>query len=254
MKKNFDDLEGKNIIVTGGNKGIGQQISKDFSELGANVIVIGRDQSSLSETLDLLSENNGNHSIYALDITKINEVEKTIKQIIMSYGTIDVLVNNAGINITKPALEVQEEDWDKVLDINLKASFFVSQFIGKYMTKQKKGKIVNIASQVGFVGYFDRAAYSASKGGVIQLTKSLAVEWAKYNINVNAVAPTFVETSLTEKMFENQDFKEDVLERILFHKLPTPNDISGAVLYLSSQLSNFVTGETIKVDGGWTAI
>ncbi|MHC3757694.1 SDR family NAD(P)-dependent oxidoreductase [Staphylococcus succinus] len=254
MTKGFDDLKGKNIVVTGGNKGIGQQISKDLAEFGANIIVIGRDITSLNETLTILKRNGGYHSIYVLDITKINEVEKTIETIIKNYGTIDVLVNNAGINITKPALEIQEDDWDKVLDINLKSLFFISQFVGKYMSKEGKGKIINIASQVGFVGYFNRAPYASSKGGVIQLTKSLAVEWAKYNINVNAVAPTFVETSLTEKMFENQEFKEDVLERILFHKLPTPNDISGAVLYLSSQLSNFVTGETIKVDGGWTAM
>lgn len=123
MTKGFDDLKGKNIVVTGGNKGIGQQISKDLAEFGANIIVIGRDITSLNETLTILKRNGGYHSIYVLDITKINEVEKTIETIIKNYGTIDVLVNNAGINITKPALEIQEDDWDKVLDINLKSLF-----------------------------------------------------------------------------------------------------------------------------------
>ncbi|MFQ3905299.1 SDR family oxidoreductase [Staphylococcus sp. Mo2-7] len=159
-----------------------------------------------------------------------------------------------GINISKPAFEIEENDWENVLDINLKSLFFISKFVGKYMAQEQRGKIVNMASQVGFVGYFDRAPYASSKGGVIQLTKALAVEWAQYNINVNAIAPTFVETELTEKMFKNEAFKEDVLDRILFHKMPKPTDISGAVIYLSSQLSNFVTGETIKIDGGWTAI
>jgi len=254
LPKNFNDLEGKTVIVTGGNRGIGQEIAIDFAQLGANVIVIARDKNSLNQTLDLLNESRGHHKIYALDITEINEVSTVINDVISIYGKIDVLVNNAGINISKPAFEIDEEDWNKVLDTNLKALFFISKFVGKYMAKEENGKIVNVASQVGFVGYYDRASYASSKGGVIQLTKALAVEWAQYNINVNAIAPTFVETELTEKMFENKTFKEDVLNRILFHKMPQPTDISGAVIYLSSQLSNFVTGETIKVDGGWTAI
>lgn len=254
MQKNFNDLEGKTVIVTGGNRGIGQEIAIDFAQLGANVIVIARDKDSLDKTLDILNESSGQHTVYALDMTQIDQLSKVIDDIISIYEKIDVLVNNAGINISKPAFEIEENDWENVLDINLKSLFFISKFVGKYMAQEQRGKIVNMASQVGFVGYFDRAPYASSKGGVIQLTKALAVEWAQYNINVNAIAPTFVETELTEKMFKNEAFKEDVLDRILFHKMPKPTDISGAVIYLSSQLSNFVTGETIKIDGGWTAI
>jgi NAD(P)-dependent dehydrogenase (short-subunit alcohol dehydrogenase family) len=187
-------------------------------------------------------------------MTKINDLYNIINQILKTYKKIDILVNNAGINITKPALEIEESDWDKVLDTNLKSLFFISKFIAKNMIEQSKGKIVNMASQVGFVGYFNRSSYASSKGGVIQLTKTLAIEWADNNINVNAVAPTFVETDLTKNMLQSPEFTEDILNRILFHKMPKADDISNTVLFLSSDLSDFITGETIKVDGGWTAI
>lgn len=254
LSKSFIDLKNKNVVITGGNKGIGQKIAIDFAELGANVIIIGRDNNALNQTLDILNRYDGNHNAFSLDITKLNKVSETVEQIIAIYKSIDILVNNAGINISKPAFEIEEEDWDKVLELNLKSLFFISKFFGRYMAEEKGGKIINVASQVGFVGYHNRAPYSSSKGGVIQLTKSLAIEWAKYNINVNAIAPTFVETKLTEEMFKDKKFKEDVLNRVLFHKLPKLDDITGAILYLSSNLSNFITGETIKIDGGWTAI
>ncbi|MEY8602186.1 SDR family oxidoreductase [Staphylococcus nepalensis] len=254
LSKSFIDLKNKNVVITGGNKGIGQKIAIDFAELGANVIIIGRDNNALNQTLDILNRYDGNHNAFSLDITKLNKVSETVEQIIAIYKSIDILVNNAGINISKPAFEIEEEDWDKVLELNLKSLFFISKFFGRYMAEEEGGKIINVASQVGFVGYHNRAPYSSSKGGVIQLTKSLAIEWAKYNINVNAIAPTFVETKLTEEMFKDKKFKEDVLNRVLFHKLPKLDDITGAILYLSSNLSNFITGETIKIDGGWTAI
>jgi 2-deoxy-D-gluconate 3-dehydrogenase len=169
-------------------------------------------------------------------------------------GGLDVLVNNAGVNIPKPAEEVTEEDWDQIIDTNLKGLFFCSQQAGKYMIPNKSGKIINIVSQMAFVGYYNRTAYCSSKGGAVQLTKALAVEWAKHHIKVNAVAPTFVETEMTKTMFENRDFYEDVMNRIPLGELARPADITGAVLFLASDMGNFITGETIKVDGGWTAI
>jgi len=254
MEMYFSELKNKTVIVTGGSKGIGKDIALSFARLGANVIIIGRNKEALDDTLSELNAIHSNNKAFQADVNHINQVRELTDRVVREYGTIDVLVNNAGVNIPKPALEVTEEDWDTILDTNLKASFFFSQAAAKYMVKQNKGKIINIASQMSFVGYIKRSAYCSSKGGVVQMTKALAVEWAKYHINVNAVAPTFVETDLTAKMFEDEEFLKDVKSRILLDGMPKPKDISGAVLYLASDLANFVTGETIKVDGGWTAI
>ncbi|MCM3568959.1 glucose 1-dehydrogenase [Neobacillus mesonae] len=255
MKQHFSDLQNKTVIVTGGSKGIGQSIAQSFAELNANVVIIGRSQDALEQTLALLQEFDGNHKAFAADVNDINRVQSIIGEVVQQYGKIDVLVNNAGVNIPKPALEVTEEDWDRILDTNLKSVFFISQAVGKHMIESgTKGRIINIASQMSFVGYIKRAAYCSSKGGVVQLTKALAVEWASYGINVNAVAPTFVETEFTAAMFTDKAFKKDVESRILLGKMPKAKDITGAVLYLASDLADFVTGETIKVDGGWTAI
>lgn len=250
----FSEMKDKVVVITGGNSGIGREIALEFSKLGSKVIAIGRNIKSLEETKMLLDENGEENAVVQLDISNIEKMKKEINNIFQKYGRIDVLVNNAGINISKDAFDVSEDDWDKVLDINLKAMFFISQAVGEKMKETGGGRIINMASQMSFVGYVKRAAYGSSKGGVLQLTKALAVEWAKYNINVNAVAPTFVETKLTEKIFEDKSFKEDVYSRILFDELPKPSDVVGGVLYLASDLSNFVTGETIKIDAGWTVI
>jgi len=255
MNPYFSDLQNKTVIVTGGSKGIGKEIALSFARLNANVIILGRNQKALDQALIELQAIHRHNKAFQVDVNDIKGVQKIVAKIIEYYGTVDVLVNNAGINIPKPAIEVTEEDWDKVIDTNLKSLFFISQAVAKQMIKQESGgRVINIASQMSFVGYYKRAAYCSSKGGVVQLTKALAVEWATHKINVNAVAPTFIETELTSKMFEDEEFKKDVESRILLGKLPKSGDISGAVLYLASNLANFVTGETIKVDGGWTAI
>lgn len=254
MNNYFKELENKTIVVTGGSKGIGKSIALTFAQLKANVVISGRNKSALEETLEELQEYNKNCIAISGDLSNIDEVRHLIDTAAETFGSVDVLINNAGINIAKPALDVTEEDWDTVLDLNLKTAFFASQAAAKYMISQKSGRIINIASQMAFVGYIKRAAYCSSKGGLVQLTKALAVEWARQGIRVNAVAPTFIETEFTAKMFEDKEFKKDVDSRILLDGLSQPEDISGAVLYLASNMANFVTGETIKVDGGWTAI
>ena len=254
MQPYFSDLENKTVIVTGGSKGIGKEIARPFAELQANVVIVGRDEAALEKTLLSCMSTMPDAYRFKADLKDVEQIRAMVDKIAAEFGTVDVLVNNAGINIAKAAIEVTEDDWDQVLDINLKSTFFCSQAAATYMIPQDSGKIINIVSQMAFVGYYKRAAYCSSKGGAVQLTKALAVEWAESGINVNAVAPTFIETELTTKMFEDEAFKNDVESRILLGKLAQPGDISGAVLYLASNLSNFVTGETIKVDGGWTAI
>ncbi|RSL33554.1 SDR family oxidoreductase [Salibacterium salarium] len=250
----FSDLQNKSVLVTGGSKGIGKDIALGFAKNQANVIISGRNETSLQDTVQELRKHNPSCYYVQADVTNMEDIEKMFRMAVDYAGRLDILVNNAGLNITKPALDVTEEDWDQVLDTNLKSAFFCSQKAAKYMTENNAGKIINIASQMGFVGYWDRAAYCSSKGGMIQLTKTLAIEWAKYNINVNAVAPTYIKTELTSTMFEDEEFEKDVYQRIPLGKLADPSDVTGAVLYLSSTISKFVTGETIKVDGGWTAL
>jgi len=250
----FSELKDKKVIVTGGSKGIGKEIAISFAKLGANVIITGRNQKTLASTTEELKKYSPNCSYILADSQNVDEIFYMVDEAIRFLDGLDILVNNAGVNIPKPATEVTEKDWDTVVDTNLKGTFFASQRAGKYMITRKKGKIINIVSQMAFVGYIKRAAYCSSKGGAVQLTKALAIEWAPFNIKVNAVAPTFIETEFTSSMFKDEEFYRDVLNRIPLGKLAKPSDVTGAVLYLASEMSNFVTGETIKVDGGWTAI
>ncbi|GEN54939.1 SDR family NAD(P)-dependent oxidoreductase [Halobacillus faecis] len=254
MTAHFSDIKGKHVIVTGGSKGIGRDVAIEFAKLGASVVITGRDENALLETKNELMKFSSPHYYIVADMREVTEVIQMVDEAAGLMGGIDILVNNAGVNLPKSAFEVTEEDWDSMMDTNLKGSFFCSQQAGRYMLKQKKGKIINIVSQMAFVGYFKRAPYCASKGGAVQLTKALAVEWASQHINVNAVAPTFIETELTKQMLEEPSFREDVINRIPLGKLARPQDVTGAVLYLASNMADFITGETIKVDGGWTAI
>jgi len=191
---------------------------------------------------------------FYVDVSKVESIRDFVGQVFTAYDHVDVLVNNAGYNKLKPALECTEEEWDVIHDTNLKGLFFMSQMVGRRMIERREGKIINISSQMGLVGGPLRSPYCASKGGVTMLTKSLAVEWAPYNIKVNAVAPTFTRTPLAERALQNKEFREDVLRRILLGRLAEPEEIVGAVLYLASDAANMVTGHTLAVDGGWTAV
>lgn len=246
------DLTGKTTLVTGSSKGIGKHIALVLASYGADIALIARNAKDLEEIVKEINAIGRKATYRAFDLTEIDSIQPMIKSIYEELGSIDILINNAGINIPKPAEEMTVLDWDYVMDINLKSVFFTTQAVGKYMKKQESGKIINVSSQMAFVGYYKRSAYSASKGGVTQLTKSLAIEWASSNINVNAIAPTFIETPMTKEMFKDEDFKRDVLNRIPLKRLAQKEDLSGAFVYLASEASNMVTGHTLVVDGGWT--
>jgi len=250
----FDELDGQKVLVTGGGKGIGKEIAMSFAKCGAIVAITGRNENALSETVEELRRYKTDCFYIKCDMRDVQSVYKMVDEAESRMGKVDVLVNNAGVNIPKPALEVTEEDWDQVLDTNLKGLFFCAQRVGEYMISRKQGRIINMVSQMAFVGYYKRAAYCSSKGGAVQLTKALAVEWADKGVKVNAVAPTFVETGFTDEIMKDKSFHQDILSRIPLGKLAQPSDVSGAVLFLSSDMADFITGDTIKVDGGWTAI
>src|SRR4051794_4806015 len=248
-------VDGKVAIVTGTGTGIGQASALALAAAGAQLVLTelpGRTEAA-EATAAMARQDYGTESlVLPLDVTKKAQIDGLVKGALDSFGQIDILVNNAGVNIPKLALDVTEEDWDLILDINLKGLFFTTQAVGRVMVEQKRGKIVNIASQMGVVGYWKRAAYCSSKAGVVNLTRVLAFEWAQYGVRVNAIGPTFVETPLTRPMFEDQAFREDVLGRIPLGQLGKPEDVACAVVYLASPASDMVTGHTLLVDGGWT--
>ena len=247
------DLSGKVAIVTGAGRGLGYHIALALAKYGADLVICSRTVSELEKTKVEVEKFGRRVLVQKMDVNKIPEIHAMVEASQKAFGHLDILVNNAGVNIPQWAIDVTEEAWDKILDTNLKGLFFCAQAVGRVMIEQKKGKIINISSQTGTVAIRQRAAYCASKGGVNQVTKLLAIEWAKYNINVNAISPTFLETPFTRPMFEKEGFREFVLGNIPLGRIGKPEDVLGAVIYLASEASNLVTGHILLVDGGWTA-
>lgn len=249
-------VDGKVALVTGAGSGIGQTLAVCLAEAGADCVV-----TELPDKMDRLADTcaaiqaAGHKALpLSLNLRDLSTIDPMVAEAAAKLGRIDILVNNAGVNIPRPALELTEEDWDGVLDVNLKGLFFLSQRVAKEMVKQGGGKIVNIASQNGVVGYYNRAAYCSSKAGVVNLTRVLAIEWAEHKINVNAVGPTFILTPLTQSTFDDPVLREDLLKRIPIGRVGQPEDVAGAVVFLASAAADLVTGHTLLVDGGWTAL
>jgi 2-deoxy-D-gluconate 3-dehydrogenase len=250
-------VTGKIAFVTGTGSGLGRAISIGLAQAGADVAVteLPDKLESARETLREIEKVGRRGFAVPLDVSKLPMIGEAVDAALKHFGRIDLLVNNAGINLPRLAVDVTESDWDRVMAIDLKGVFFMTQAVAKKaLIPQGGGKVVNISSQMGVVGYTYRSAYCAAKAGVINLTRVLAFEWAKHKINVNSVAPTFVDTPLTRPMFENKEFYNDVLGRIPLGRLATPEDVVGATVYLSSPAADMVTGHTLLVDGGWTAV
>lgn len=252
MKAPELSLRNKVALVTGAAGGIGSAISRAFGAAGARVFLNGTKGEKLKDLAAPLQEAGVETAYKAIDITVSGAADELVAAVVQTMGSIDILVNSAGINRPQKSVDVTEENWDAVLDINLKATFFMSRAAGREMIERGGGKIINISSQSGQVALPLRAAYCASKGGVDQLTRTLALEWAPHNVLVNAVAPTFVLTPFTKGMFENKDFLKYVMDSIPLGRLAEPEEVAYATLFLASDLANMITGHILTVDGGWT--
>ena len=238
------DLKDKNIIVTGASGGIGNSIIEKLNECGANILASG----TRIEKLEALKNKFKDIKILKFDISQNDKIEDFIETSTKELGGLDCIVNNAGITQDNLAIRMSIEEWKKVIDINLTSTFLLSKFVIKKMLKNKKGKIINITSVVGHTGNLGQANYTASKAGIIAMSKSLAIEYAKKNINVNCVSPGFIKTAMTDKIDEK--FKEIIISKIPSARLGEPEDIANAVLFLSSEKSDYINGETLHVNGG----
>lgn len=249
--KGLFNLAGKVAIVTGASRGLGKALALGLAEAGANVVV--SDILDVKDTLDEIKKKGREALGMKIDVSKKKSIKELVQKTLAKYHQIDILVNNAGILRIAPAAEMKEEDWDKVIEVNLKGQFLCAQEVGKQMIKQKSGKIINIASIAGKQAYAQAASYDASKAGVILLTKDLAVEWGKYNIQVNAVCPGVFATDMTNNLLKNKAFAEMIKARVPLGRYAQPEELVGTVIYLASPASSYTTGHALVVDGGWTA-
>lgn len=245
-------LKGKVAVVTGANTGLGQGMCVALAEAGAKVVGVAR--RSCEETEKKVNEAGGEFFFIQADLSSMEPVERIIKETVEHYGKMDILVNNAGIIKRNDAIAFTEQEWDSVIFINQKLAFFLSQAAAKqYIAQGTGGKIINIASMLSYQGGFRVPSYTASKSAILGLTKSMANEWAKYGINVNAIAPGYMATNNTAALRQDENRSEEILGRIPAGRWGTPADMMGAVVFLASEASAYVNGFTVAVDGGWLA-
>ena len=243
-------LGGKTALVTGGGTGIGQGMAIALAQGGADVIVASRNPSHLKDTISQIEILGRKCLGLSVDVRDVSQIYGMVEKSLEVFGKIDILVANAGVNRRILAVDVSEEDWHYIVDTNLKGAFFTCQAVAKQMIPRKKGKIITIGSLTAFMGYPKVGPYAACRGGIVQLTKVMAVEWAPYNINVNTVSPGWYNTPLTAAVFEDPNWVKRTSHRIPLGRTGTPEDLAGIVVFLASDASDYVTGEMIFVDGG----
>ena len=247
------DLQGQVALVTGAARGIGHACALALAHAGADIALGLRDVKT-SDDLVAEIEAMGRRALrLQMDVTRLDQIQLAVDSAAKHFGRLDILVNNAGLGPSNLAENVNEEDFDLTLAVNLKGTFFVSQAVGRVMIKQKYGRIINLGSQAGLVALPTESIYCMTKAAISHLTKCLAVEWGQYNITVNAVAPTFINTPGTAEALEDNVFRADVLSRIALGRIGEPMEVAGAVIFLASPAAALITGDTLLIDGGWTA-
>jgi len=250
MPLNLFSLDGKTALITGSSRGLGLVLARGLGTAGAKLILNGKNEKRLLQAVEKLKIEGFDAYGYPFDITDKEQIVKQVSNIEYEIGLIDILVNNAGIQRRKPLEEFEEPDWREIIDTNLTGAFLVSQQVVKSMIKQKSGKIINICSLQSELGRETIAPYAAAKGGLKMLTKAMAVEWAKYNIQINGIGPGYFITEMTRPLSENKDFDQWLKNRTPAHRWGDPEELIGSIIFLASPASNFINGQIIYVDGG----
>ena len=238
------DLDNKKVLITGATGGIGFSIVKKYYEYNSNILATGTNIEKLNELKKQFPKIN----IFKFDISNLEKIEKFIEDVSQKLNGLDIIINNAGITLDNLSLRMKEEEWQKVIDINLSSTFYICKFGIKKMLKNKFGRIINITSIVGHTGNIGQSNYSASKAAIIAMSKSLALEYAKKNITINCVSPGFIKTNMTDKL--NDEIKENLMSKIPMNRFGTGEDIANTIVYLSSDYASYITGETIHINGG----
>lgn len=246
-------LDDQVVVVTGASRGIGRGVAEGLAGTGAIVAVTARSLDDAAEVAAAIVEHGGRAKGYALDVTSIESINTAVDAIVADHGRLDVLVANAGLGANLAALDVTEDHWDSMMDVNLKGAFFTAQACARRMVDAGAGRVVAISSQASTVGITDHVAYSASKGGMNQMVRVLALEWGPLGVTVNAVAPTFIYTPGTAERLDDPSYRAKVVERIPLGEVGQIKDVTGAVVYLASEAGALVNGAVLAVDGGWTA-
>ncbi|MEL7563408.1 MAG: glucose 1-dehydrogenase [Dehalobacterium sp.] len=253
MKTPSCNLTGKVAIVTGATKGLGYGMVHALADAGADIVVVSRTKADCDAVAEEIKGLGRRTLAVPTDVGKPEQIQALVENAVQKFGKIDILVNNAGTAVTKKAIDLTEEDWDMVLKVNLKGPFLLAQAVGKQMIEQNGGKVINIASMFGLVGDVNVLPYLCSKGGIIQMTRGLALEWSRYNIQVNAVCPGYVKTALNTDVLETEKVFKYITGKTPMRRYGEVWEIAGIVRFLASEASNFMTGTVIPVDGGWTA-
>lgn len=246
-------LDNKTAIITGGGRGLGKAMALALAEAGADIVVAARNQKEINDVASEINRMGRKGKAIPTNVAVLQDVERMVEGAISEFGKIDILLNNAGIAIVRPLLDATEEEWYRVLNTNLTAMFLCCKAAGRHMVKQGKGKIINISSIMAFIGQSNFVSYSASKAAVISFTRALAVEWAKYNINVNAIAPGTFYTSFNAFALDDEKVGKILVSKIPLRRVGMPEELGPLVVYLASEASDFMTGETIFIDGGQLA-